>query len=73
MREGNADVGWRERRVEPRDVGLEGEVGALEEEDTGWGRENGFLVKLDGERSVGLNEEGAGEAEDAVQMGRCCY
>jgi len=26
------DVGWREGRMEARDVGLEGEVGALEED-----------------------------------------
>jgi len=37
--------------VEPRDVGLEGEVGALEEEDTGWGRESGLLAKLEGQIS----------------------
>jgi len=63
----NADAGWRE----PRDAGLEGEVEVLGEEDAVYDRENGLLEQLDGRAPVGLNGEGAEEAE-AVRMG-CCY
>lgn len=37
------DVRWREGRVEPRDKGLEGEMGALKEEDAGWTVKADFL------------------------------
>ena len=64
----NADVGWREG---PRDAGLEGEVGPLEEE-TVLDREKGLVGKLEGGAPVGLSGEGANEGEEAVRGGRCC-